>query len=133
LGWGVVATAAMGATTLLMIGIGLWPLGRPLSMVVAEEFLPAGATLAWVIVAVVAVQLCYGAFCGGMLSVLAEPVTMGSALGLGLLRWFATQVLVLPALGWSEFGLRNTPLLALATAVPHLTYALTVGWRMRRG
>src|SRR5437773_5776478 len=61
LGWGVVATAAMGATTLLMIGIGLWPLGRPLSMVVAEEFLPAGATLAWVIVAVVAVQLCYGA------------------------------------------------------------------------
>jgi hypothetical protein len=131
LGWGAAATVAMGAATALTMAVGLWPLDRPLSMLVAHRLVgdpgPVGTLL---VVAVV--QLAYGALCGGLLATLSEHVDMGDALALGVLRWLATQLVVMSLLGWAEFGLDRAPVLAVATAVPHLAYALTLGWLMHR-
>jgi hypothetical protein len=132
LGWGAVATVVMGAATLLAMALHLWPLARPLSVLGAQAALGSGRALPWLFLTAALVQLVYGALCGGLLSLLSEPVTMASALGLGLLRWFGTQVLVLPALGWTEFGLALTPSIALVTLIPHLAYAVSLGWLMGR-
>ena len=43
-----------------------------------------------------------------------------------------TQVMVLPAFGWAEFGLMRNPWLAMVTVVPHLAWALSIGWLMSR-
>jgi hypothetical protein len=131
LGWGAAATVVMGAVALLMMAVRLWPIPGPVSLALARVYL-GRAPLPMLLLAVAVVQLVYGALCGGLLSVLSEPVTMGSALGLGLVRWLTTQWIVLPALGWAEFGLGRAPALLVATAIPHLAWSLAVGWLMHR-
>jgi hypothetical protein len=130
LGWGAVATVVMGAVTLLAMAVRIWPLERPLSVLLAQQVLGRDAALVPVLLVVAVAQLGYGAFCGGLLSTLSQRVDMGDALALGFLRWLATQLIVFSALGWSEFGLEHAPSLALATALPHLAYALSLGWLM---
>jgi hypothetical protein len=134
--WGAAAAVASGLVVLVQLALRLWPAGQPLSVLavqmVGREFLgrEGAAVPTWLLAAVV--HLSWGVFCGGMLAVLTDRVTLTGALGLGALRWFFTQVVVLPAVGFGDFGLLGTPALALATAVPHLAYALCLGWLMRQ-
>ena len=127
MGWGVAATIAGGAVSLLMLALHLTTADRPLSVLVAQEWLGRGSSTVWLYPAVGAVQLAYGALCGALLAVVAAPITLGSALGLATLRWFFTGGLLLPALGWGDFGLLRSPWLWLATMLPQLAYALTLG------
>jgi hypothetical protein len=131
LGWGAVATVVMGLVTVAAMALRLWPAELPLSVLAARQVL-GEHPLAVLLVPAALVQLGYGALCGGLLSTLSERVDFADALGLGLLRWLGTQLILLPALGWADFGLDRGPALALATAVPHLAYALTLGWLTTR-
>jgi hypothetical protein len=67
-----------------------------------------------------------------MLAVLADRVTLAHALGLAAIRWMFTNTILLTALGYGDFGLLARPSLAVATAVPHLVWALCLGWLMRQ-
>jgi hypothetical protein len=133
---GIGATLAGSAISLLLLALHLWPADRPLSVLVVQMVLHqfAGVTVSTPVLYLLAGvgQLAYGALCGGMLGMLAEPVTRASALGFGLLRWSVTQVLVAPALGWGDFGFLQRPWIAVQTLLPHLAYALAVGWLLHQ-
>jgi hypothetical protein len=136
LAWGAVATVPMGVVTLLAMALHLWPLERPVSVLLARGVLGPEVGLPGVLAAVAVAQLAYGALCGGLLTTFAEPVQVSDALGLGLLRWLTTELILLPALGLADFGLGlglgRGPALIVATAVPHLAYALSLGWLLTR-
>jgi hypothetical protein len=136
LGWGAVASVVAGAITLLLMIVQLWPAERPFSVLAAQEALArlgqTDVSVPFLYLVGAVGQLAVGAFCGGMLTVLSEPVTMPSALGLGALRWFFTQNVVFPALGWFNFGLEQSPTLWLISIWPHLAWALSLGWLMRQ-
>jgi hypothetical protein len=126
LGWGAAAAAVMGVVTLVAVALPLWPLRAPLPFLLARHLLGDGVPTVWLAAAAIAGELAYGAICGGLLTTFSEKVDLGDALALGLLRWLATQLLVLPALGWDDFGLAAGPALLVATALPHLVYALAL-------
>jgi hypothetical protein len=134
--WGAVASVASGLVVLLAMALHLWPPGRPLSVLVVEHvgrtYLGRqGSTVAtWLLAGVMQVTL--GALWGALLAVVTERVNFTNALGLGAMRWFSTNVLVAPTLGWGDFGLLHLPAVSLATMLPHLAYALSVGWLMRQ-
>jgi hypothetical protein len=128
---GMLATIAMGVATLVAIALHAWPLERPLATMMTQAILPTGVGVLWLYVLGGLGQLAYGALCGGLLAVLVERLTMSTALALGLLRWLTTQVVVLPVVGWEPFGLAASPSLALATVLPHLAFALSLGWLAR--
>jgi hypothetical protein len=127
LAWGSVATVTMAVAALLQMGVGAWPLERPLGVYVARALTPGAGTIWWFVLGALG-QLAFGAICGALLSALVERVTVSSALALGLLRWLTTQLLVLPLAGFPPFGLITSPPLALATAFPHLAFAVSLGW-----
>jgi hypothetical protein len=137
MGWGAAATVVSGAVTLLMMAVHLWPAQRPLSLLVAQTVVPdylgwtPSPAVAYLLAA--AGQLAWGALLGGFLAFLSHPVTLSSALGLGALRWFFTQSVVLPALGWQNYSFfMNRPSIALATMLPHLGWAISLGWLLRQ-
>jgi hypothetical protein len=132
LGWGAVATIVMGAVTLLAVAVHVWPMPAPLAVVAARHLSGTTAGVPWPALLLGVVELAYGALCGGLLTTLADPVDLGHALAIGALRWMTTQVVVLPALGWADFGLARGPALMLATALPHLAYAVALGLLLRR-
>jgi len=136
--WGAAAAVLSGLVVLAAMALGAWPAGKPLSVLAVEmvgrDYLGREGAVAatWLLAGVI--QVAWGAACGALLAVLTERVTLADALGLGALRWLFTQVVVLPALGLGDFGLLRTPTLALAiaTALPHVTYALFLGWLMHQ-
>jgi hypothetical protein len=132
LGWGAVATVVMGIVILLAMAIGLWPSRSPISLLLVQRFLGPDLAPFWAWLLVGTAHLAYGALCGGLLTTFSEPVDMRDALALGLLRWLTTQFLFLPALGWAEFGLGVGVSLAVATAIPQLAYAVSLGLLLRR-
>jgi hypothetical protein len=132
LGWGAAATLVMGAFTLLALVVHLWPLPAPLSVLVAQHFLGAKVAAPVAIALLGIVELGYGALCGGFLTVLCDPVDLSHALALGAIRWLTTQWVVFPALGLADFGLAAGPGPMLATALPQLVYAVSLGLLMRR-
>jgi hypothetical protein len=133
---GAGATLAAGAISLLMLVLHLWPSDRPLSVMAARMVLNdrMGLDLSRSMLFLVAggAQLIYGAFCGGMLALLSEPITIVAALGMGAIRWSTTQVIVAPALGWGDFGLFARPLISIYTLLPHLAFALVAAWLIRQ-
>ncbi len=120
LGWGAAATLVMGTVSLVLFAIGVYGTERPLSVMLARNFTDG----IWVFALAAFGQLLYGALSGGLLAKLSSPVTMPSALGVGLLRWLVTQMVM--------FGLMPHPLLAAVTLLPHLAWALSAGWLMHR-
>jgi hypothetical protein len=130
--WGAAASVVAGIATLLLMAIGLWPPGQPLSILVARTVLHAPRNTVGVLALAGMGQLAMGATMGALLCFLSRPVTMASALGLGLLRWVYTGTLTLTLLGFGDFGLRRSPLLFAAIAVPHLAWALAMGALMHR-
>jgi hypothetical protein len=136
LGWGAASTLVAGIVSLLARAAHLWPGERPISVMMAEDVLVRmgwdGVAAPWLYVVAGAGQLVYGALCGALLALLSEPITRPSALGLGLLRWLTTQWVIFPALGWGEFGFLHNPGLAVVSALPHLAFALSLGWAMRQ-
>jgi hypothetical protein len=132
LGWGAAATLVMGAFTLLATAVHLWPLAAPVSVLVGRHFFGMNVAAPMVIVLVGLLQLLYGALCGGFLTVLCDPVDLRHALALGALRWMATQVVVFPIVGLADFGLAAGTGPMLATTLPHLVYAVSLGVLMRR-
>jgi hypothetical protein len=129
---GVGATLAAGVVSLLLLRLHLWPSGRPLSIMMAQTVMNErwglGVSSAVLYLFAGGAQLIYGAFCGGMLAFLVQPMTRTGALGMGALRWSTTQVLVAPALGWGDFGLLAQPWISVYTLLPHLAWAVTAAW-----
>jgi hypothetical protein len=132
---GIGATLASGAISLVMLLAHLWPSDRPLSVAVVQAVFGRMGTVASpaeLYLLAGAGQLAYGAFCGGLLAFLIAPIGVTGALGVGALRWSATQVLTAPLLGWGDFGLLGRPMIGLYTLVPHLVFALTAAWLIRQ-
>jgi hypothetical protein len=132
LAWGAAATLAMAVVVGLAMALRIWPSAEPFSVAFGRRVLGAQVppSVVWLLVA--AGELAFGALCGGLLTVLSDEIRLSDALAMGLLRWLATQWLVFPFLGWADFGLGRGLGPALATAAPHLAYALTLGFGMRR-
>jgi hypothetical protein len=136
---GVGATLAAGAVSLLMLVLHLWPSDRPLSVMVANDILNKrmnlGASTAMLYVVAGAAQLIYGAFCGGMLAFLSNPIARWEAVGMGAIRWSSTQILTAPTLGWGDFGMfgiNPQPLIGLYTFVPHAAFTAVAWWLIRQ-
>jgi hypothetical protein len=132
LAWGAAATVVMAAVIGVAIALRIWPSAEPFSVAFGRRVLgpQVAPPVVWLVVA--AGELAFGALCGGLLTVLSDEIRLADALAVGVMRWLATQWLVFPFLGWLDFGLGRGLAPALATAVPHLAYALTLGFGMRR-
>lgn len=130
--WGAVCSITMGIATLLLMAVHLWPPGQPLSVLVARAALHVPHAGAGTYALAGAGQLALGALSGAFLVFVARPVTMPSALGMGLLRWLFTGTIVLPFLGWFDFGFQRSPLLFVVTMVPHLAFAMSLAFLMHR-
>jgi hypothetical protein len=133
---GAIASVVSGLVVLVAVAFHLWPTGRPLSVLVVEmvgrDYLGRqGSKVAtWLLAGVL--QVSWGALCGGAMALLTERVTLANAVGFGALRWFWTQVMIAPALGWGDFGFLHLPAVAPATLLPHAVYVLCLGWMMHQ-
>jgi hypothetical protein len=134
--WGAVAAVVSGLVVLLAMALHLWPPRQPLSVLMLQwlgrEYLGReGAPVAlWVVAGVIHVT--YGALSGAFLVMITDRARWSEVLGFGALRWFATNVLVAPTLGWGDFGFLALPAVSLATMLPHLAYAGSLGWLLRQ-
>jgi hypothetical protein len=83
------------------------------------------------LVAVVSVlgHLGYGMLAGALFAAFARPMTLVKGIGYGVLLWFIMQVIFLPWIGWSDFGLAHSPRggFAFYTLLLHLVYGLALG------
>jgi hypothetical protein len=134
--WGAAATVVSGVIAFVALKLGLWPTGRPLTVegieTVGHDYLGRVGPLWAAYVLAGVLQLAYGALCGGLLAIVTERVTISSALGMAGLRWLTTQIVVLPLIGFGDFGWMYGWPAMVVTALPHLAYGVTLGWLMQQ-
>lgn len=111
---------------------GLSPMPEPIPQAVVATFLSPVAAKPLLVGFAIGLHLLYGGIFGALLTVTTRPVTIWKGLGLGILLWAITQVLVLPLLGWGVFGSAITPKIAVMTLVLHLVYGATLGFALSR-
>jgi hypothetical protein len=132
--WGAIASVVSGLVVLAAVALHMWPPGRPLSVLVVQmvgrDYLGhQGSPVAtWLLAGIM--QVTWGALCGAAAALLTERMTLANAVGFGALRWFWTQVMIAPALGWGDFGFLHLPAVSVATLLPHTVYMLCLGWLM---
>ena len=113
-----ILTAAVMVTALKS---GVSPLPKPLGLAFAETVLgrplplPVGLLFhtAWVT-----------AFSVIYVGLFRDALTFLRALGLGLALWILVLVFFFPVVGWGFLGLAVTPKLIVASAAPHLLFAV---------
>jgi len=132
-GWGVAATVVMSLVMLAGIATGLSPMPKPIPAALMGRLLGGGMPKAALMALAAGSHLAYGGFWGAILASSTLRVTVGKALGMGVVLWLLMQVVVLPFLGWGPFGFGVTPAIAVATIVLHLVYGLTLGLLADRG
>ena len=74
-------------------------------------------------------HLGYGALAGALYACFARPMTLAKGIGYGLILWFMMQVIFMPWLRWSDFGLAHDPRggFALYTCLLHVVYGAVLG------
>lgn len=100
---------------------GISPLPKPLGLAFAETVLarplPLPVGLLFHTVWVTAFSVIY-------VSLFRDALTFARALTLGAALWGLTLVFFFPVVGWGFFGMAVTPKLIIASAVPHLLFAI---------
>ncbi len=118
-GIGVAILTAVIMVTALKLGLS--PLPKPLGLAFAETVLggalplPVGLLFhtAWV----TAFSIIY-------VALFRDALTFLRALGLAMALWALVLVFFFPVVGWGFLGLNVTPKLIVASAVPHLLFAI---------
>lgn len=121
IGVGIGVTVLTAAVMVTALKSGISPLPKPLGLAFAETVLgrtlplPVGLLFhaAWVI-----------AFSVIYVGLFRDALTFLRALGLAAVLWFLVLVIFFPLVGWGFFGLAVTPKLIVASAVPHLLFAI---------
>ena len=74
-------------------------------------------------------HLGYGMLAGALFACFARPMTLAKGIGYGMFLWFIMQVIWLPWIGWSDFGLAHSPHggFAFYTLLLHLVYGAALG------
>lgn len=120
-----ILTAAIMVTALKS---GLSPLPKPLGLAFAETVsgrtLPLPVGLLFHTVWVTAFSVIY-------VALFRDAFTFLRALGLAAVLWALVLVFFFPVVGWGFLGLSVTPKLIVASAVPHLLFAIFL-WGLSR-
>lgn len=130
-GWGLVATLVMAALMLTGVATGISPMPKPVPAALVAHTLGGLPKPALIVLAALA-HLGYGATAGAVLAGLLRRVTVGRALGYGVVLWVLMGVVWLPYVGWGLFGTALTVKIAVATLLLHLLYGLTLGLLLDR-
>jgi len=123
----------MSLVMLAGMATGLSPMPKPIPAALMGKLLGGAMPKAALMALAAGSHLAYGGLWGAVLASSTLPVTVGKALGLGVVLWLVMQLVVLPFLGWGPFGFAVTPAIAVATLVLHLVYGLTLGLLADRG
>ncbi len=113
-----ILTAAIMAAALKT---GISPLPKPLALAFAEAVLGGSLPLP---VGLLFHTIWVTAFSVMYVGLFRDALTSGRALGLGVALWIAVLVFFFPVAGWGFFGLAVSPKLIVASAVPHLLFAV---------
>lgn len=118
-GIGVAVLTAAVMVTALKSGVS--PLPKPLGLAFAETVLgrplPLPVGLIFHTVWVTAFSVIY-------VGLFRDALTFLRALGLATALWILVLIFFFPAVGWGFFGLAITPKLIVASAAPHLLFAI---------
>lgn len=118
---GVGVAILTGAIMFMGLKTGVSPMPKPLGLAFAETLLgtslplPVGMLfhVAWVVL-----------FSAVYVVIFRDALTFMHAFWLAFGLWILTLVFFFPVVGWGFFGLAVTPKLIIASAVPHLLFAL---------
>jgi hypothetical protein len=121
IGVGIGVSIMTAAVMVTALKSGISPLPKPLGLAFAETVLgrslplPVGLLFhtAWVT-----------AFSVIYVGLFRDALTFLRALGLGIALWIVVLVFFFPVVGWGFLGLAVTPKLIVASAVPHLLFAM---------
>ena len=127
--WGLGATVVMTAG--MVVGALVFPSSfarPPFPYLFIDHLLPHASGAAAAAVTVMA-HFAYGALMGMIFAYFSEPMELGKGVGFAALVWAAMQVLLVPWLGWGDFGFMHASASAFMayTLVLHLVYGLTLG------
>lgn len=125
------ATLVMSALMLAGVATGMSPMPKPIPAALVACTLGALPKPALLLLAALA-HLGYGAVAGAVLAGLLRRVTVGKALGYGVMLWALMGLVWLPYLGWGLFGTAITVKIAVGTLLLHLLYGLTLGLLLDR-
>lgn len=122
-GVGVAVAILTGAIMFVGLKMGVSPLPRPLGLALAETLfgtplpLPVGLLfhVAWVTL-----------FSAVYVVLFRDALTFMRAFWLAVALWILVLVFFFPLVGWGLFGLDVTPKLIVASAVPHLIFAISL-------
>jgi hypothetical protein len=131
-GAGIVATVAMSIVMIAGVLTGISPMPQPIPLALIHSVVGGDLPQAAILVLGAGAHLLYGGIFGGVLAMLAYPVTVAKGVLLGFVLWLVLQVFWLPFLGWGMFGAAITPMIAEATLVLHVIYGAIVGWLIDR-
>lgn len=124
-----IAVAALTAVVMFAgLRSGVSPLPKPLGLAFAETLLgrplplPVGMLfhLVWVTF-----------FSAVYVALFRDALTFAKALWLAIALWVLVLVFFFPVVGWGFLGLAVTPKLIVASAVPHLLFAIFL-WSLCR-
>jgi hypothetical protein len=125
---GLITAAVTAAMMLMAIKSGVSPLPKPLALAFAQTILGKGVPLpigllfhaAWVT-----------AFAFVYVLLFRDCLTFARAFWLAFLLWTGVLVVFFPLVGWGFLGLGIGPRMIVASAVPHLVFALLT-WGLSR-
>jgi hypothetical protein len=120
-GVGIGVSILTAAIMVAALKTGISPLPKPLGLAFAETVLgrplplPVGLLFhtAWVTT--------FSVIYVGLFRI---ALTFARALGLAIALWIVVLVFFFPIVGWGIFGLAVTPKLIVASAIPHLLFAI---------
>lgn len=122
-------TAAMTAAMMFMaIKSGVSPLPKPLALAFVQAIVGHGVSMpvgflfhaAWVT-----------AFTFVYVLLFRDALTFARAFWLAFLLWISVLLIFYPLVGWGFLGLEIGPKMIVASAVPHLVFALLI-WALSR-
>lgn len=125
---GLITAAVTAGMMFLAVKSGVSPLPKPLALAFVQTILGHGAPMpvgflfhaAWV----TAFTLVY-------VLLFRDSLTFARAFWLAFLLWLSVLAIFFPLVGWGFFGLGIGPRMIVASAVPHLVFALLV-WGLSR-
>lgn len=120
---GLITAAVTAAMMLMAIRSGVSPLPKPLALAFVQTILGKGVPLpvgflfhaAWVT-----------AFTFVYVLLFRDSLTFARAFWLAFLLWISVLIIFFPLVGWGFLGLGIAPKMIVASAVPHLVFAVLI-------
>jgi hypothetical protein len=121
IGIGIATAIALSAIMVTALKTGVSPLPKPVALAFANTLfnanLPLPVGLLFHVAWVTLWSLVY-------IVLFRDRLTLGRALGLGLVLWALALVVFFPFIGWGFLGLAVSPKLIVAALISHVLFAL---------